>query len=37
LHRVIENLSAPDSLKVPQLETIHGEKFGNFQVEKPRG
>src|SRR5580658_1962662 len=37
LHRVIENLSAPDSLKVPQLETVHGEKFGNFQVEKPHG
>jgi MarR family transcriptional regulator for hemolysin len=36
LHRVIANLSALDRLVTPPLVTFHGEKFANFQVEKPR-
>jgi DNA-binding MarR family transcriptional regulator len=36
LHRVIANLSALDRLVTPQLVTFRGNKFADFQVEKPR-
>jgi MarR family transcriptional regulator for hemolysin len=36
LHRVIANLSALDRLVTLQLVTFRGNKFADFQVEKPR-